>query len=139
MANLTSLIRLRRHRIEEKQKILAGLYRKAEEIENRRAQLETTLENERASLSADSTADMLAYYGRYSKTVIEQIEQENDALEKINMRIRIAQDDIRTAFIALKQIEIVQEAREKEERTEQNKKESQDLDEIGMTRFSQQG
>ena len=37
MANLNPLIRLRKYRVEEKQKILADLFRQAEKIESRKS------------------------------------------------------------------------------------------------------
>ena len=134
-ANLKSLIRVRKHAIEQKQKFLAELYRQAEELENQRQTLEVQMEQERESVESMG-AEMIGFFGAYSKAVKERIDDIGESLSRLENRIIVAQDDMREAYGELRKIEIVQERREKEQARELAKKESDDLDEIGIQRHS---
>jgi hypothetical protein len=65
MANLKSLIKLRRHNVDEKQKFLAQLYREVEMIEGSKQTLIERLRHEREVLDKSGTLDMYAYLGRF--------------------------------------------------------------------------
>lgn len=135
MANLKSLIKLRRHNVDEKQKLLAGLYREVEEIERGKNMLIERLRTEREVLDQAGTLEMYAYFGRFSQNIQRMLERLNAEKKKIEMRIVIAQDDVREAFANMKRIEIVQREREKEERKEQSDKETREMDDIGLDGF----
>lgn len=135
MANLKSLIKLRRHNVDEKQKLLAGLYREVEEIERGKNMLIERLRTEREVLDKAGTLEMYAYFGRFSQNIQHMLERLNAEKKKIEMRIVIAQDDVREAFANMKRIEIVQREREKEERKEQDDKETREMDDIGLDGF----
>ncbi|MFA5592518.1 MAG: flagellar FliJ family protein [Micavibrio sp.] len=135
MANLKSLIKLRRHNVDEKQKLLAGLYREVEEIERGKTMLIDRLRSERKVLDDAGTLEMYAYFGRFSQNIHRMIERLNEEKSKLEMRIRIAQDDVREAFANMKRIEIVQREREKAEKKEADDKEARELDEIGIEGF----
>lgn len=135
MANLSSLIKLRRHNVEEKQKNLALLYREAEVIENSKNTLIERLRGERAMLDREQTIEMLAYFGRFSQNIHRMIDRLNLEKAKLEMRITVAQDDVREAFANFKRIEIVQRERDATEKKEQEDKESREMDEIGIEGF----
>ena len=135
MANLSSLIKLRRHNVEEKQKNLAMLYREAEVIENSKNVLIERLRAERAVLDQGPSIEMLAYFGRFSQNVNRMIERLNLEKVKLETRINVAQDDVREAFANLKRIEIVQRERDAAEKKEQADKENREMDEIGIEGF----
>lgn len=137
MAELDSLIRVRKHAVEQKQKFLAELYRQSEELENQKITLETTLEEESKKVQ-EMDVSMLSYFGPYSEAVKGRVEDIEDAQGKLNTRIEIAREDMREAFAELKKIEITQERREKAERAAQDKKESDELDEVGIDGFRRQ-
>jgi hypothetical protein len=63
------------------------------------------------------------------------LERLNVEKKKLEMRIVVAQDDVREAFANMKRIEIVQREREREEQKEQDRKETRELDEIGLDGF----
>lgn len=132
MARLTSLIRLRRHGVEEKQKLLADLYRHVERFEIRKKQFEAELIKERLALDIHAPPEMLAYFGRYSQIIKRDLTRIETEIRKLDARVRKAQDDIRDAFADLKRIEIVQQNRDTAEKKEQEARESADLDEIGI-------
>ncbi len=138
MANLLSLIKLRKHTVDEKQKVLADLYRQIESIEQSKNTLIERLRNERATIDKFGMLEMYAYFGRFSQNVQRMIERLNAEKEKLEMRIRIAQDDVREAFAGMKRIEIVQKERERAEKKEQADKESREMDDIGIDGFRRQ-
>ncbi|HEU4839221.1 MAG TPA: hypothetical protein VFS88_07410 [Micavibrio sp.] len=135
MANLKSLIKLRRHNVDEKQKFLAQLYREVEMIEASKQTLIERLRSEREALDKSGTLEMYAYFGRFSQNIQRMLERLNEEKRKLEMRIVVAQDDVREAFANMKRIEIVQREREKEERKAADDKESRELDEIGLDGF----
>lgn len=131
MADLKSLIRVRKHTVEQKQKTVADLYRAAEELQNQKAGLLENLALEEEKLK-NMSVEMLSYFGPYSEAVKErvtEIDKKSDTLEK---RIMIAQEDMREAYAELKKVEITQERREEEETKEIKDKEAAELDEIAL-------
>lgn len=135
MANLKSLIKLRRHNVDEKQKVLGELYRQIEIIERNKQILIERLREERAVLDQNGTLEMYAYFGRFSLNIHRSLERMNEEKQKLEVRIQIAQDDVREAFANMKRIEIVQSEREKAEKKEQDDKETRELDDIGIDGF----
>jgi len=139
MANLKSLIKLRRHNVDEKQKVLAELYRQIEMIEASKNTLSERLRTEREVLDQAGTLEMYAYFGRFSQNIHRMIERLNAEKQKLEMRVVIAQDDVREAFANMKRIEIVQTEREKAEQKEADDKEGRELDEIGIDGYRRKG
>lgn len=135
MANLKSLIKLRRHNVDEKQKFLAQLYREIEAIERSKNTLIERLRAERDVLDKAGSLEMYAYFGRFSQNIQRMLERLNEEKKKLETRIVIAQDDVREAFANMKRIEIVQREREREEKKERDDKETRELDDIGIDGF----
>lgn len=137
MADLNPLIRIRKHALEQKQKFLAELYRHAEDYERQKSNLLKTLEEEREKLD-DMGPQMLAYFGPYSESVKDRVEEIDHALKKLNARIEMAREDMRAAFAEMKKLQITQDRREEEELEALDKKASQELDEIAIEGFRRQ-
>lgn len=135
MANLLSLIKLRRYNVDEKQKALAELYRQIEMIEKSKNTLLERLRVEREVLDQAGTLEMYAYFGRFSQNINRMVDRLNLEKQKLETRIAIAQDDVREAFANMKRIEIVQQERDRVERKELADKESREMDEIGIEGF----
>lgn len=134
MANLSGLIRVRKHTVDEKQKALSDLYRRSEELAAERAGLLNALEEEREKVS-EMDVQMLSYFGPYSEAVQERVGDLDKVVDTLEKRIRIAQEDMRQAFSELKKVEITQARRVDEEKKEINKKESDELDEMAIEGF----
>lgn len=134
MADLTSLIRVRKHLVEQKQKFLAELYRQAEELQS---QKQTMLDQKEAEMEKvrEMSVEMLSYFGPYTQAVKERVKEIEDNIKTLEARIEIAREDMREAFAELKKIEITHERREEEALRELNKKESGELDEIGIEAY----
>lgn len=135
MANLLSLIKLRKHTVDEKQKLLAELYRQIETIEQSKNMLMERLRVEREALDKSGILEMYAYFGRFSQNIQRMIERLNGEKAKLEIRIQIAQDDVREAFANVKRIEIVQKERERVEKKEADDKETREMDDIGIDGF----
>ena len=135
MANLNPLIRLRKYRVEEKQKALAELFREAERFEIVINNMLENLANERAMAEEKNDFETTTAFTLYAERVRDQVEFLRMGLEKINARIVVAQDSMREAFGELKKIEIIQENREAEEEKEAGRREGKLMDEIGLQGF----
>lgn len=135
MADLEGLIRLRRNTVEEKQKVLADLYRNAEKLQKRKDDLEAKLSKEREAIDNNPELETLTYFGAFEQVVLRDIDRLIEELKKWELRIQIAQDDVRNAFADLKRVEIVDRRRKEEARAAQQAKESRELDEIGLEVF----
>ncbi len=135
MADLSSLVRLKRHGVEEKQKILAEIYRQIELREERKKELLESLEKERAAL--DDLQDFVSStdFGRFSSVIRKGVERMDGEIRTLETRLEIAQEEVRAAFTDLKRVEIVSRRRAEEELKEIQNKESQELDEIGIEGF----
>ena len=132
MANLKSLIRLRKHIVDQKQKFLAELYRQAEELEAEKASYQEKLKKERELLEEQEMLEALAWYGRFASGIKSQIDLLNKDLSNMEQRIEIARADLRNAFAELKKIEITDERRREAEKKEELAKENKELDDIGI-------
>lgn len=137
MADLSGLIRVRKHELEQKQKFVAELYRQSEELTQQKTRLLTTLEDEQEKLK-EFGVEMLSYFGPYSQAVKERVKDINKSSKRLDTRIEIARQDMRNSYTELKKIEITQERRDAEEVKELARKESLDLDEMGIEGFRRQ-
>lgn len=135
MANLESLIRLRRHKVEEKQKVLAEIFRHVEVIETRKKELLSRLEKERKALDENLNLETREYYGRFEGVIRGDVERMDIELEKLETRVQIAQEEVRVAFADKKRVEIVHKRRQEEEAQEIKDKETLELNEIGIDGF----
>ncbi|HPD82695.1 MAG: flagellar FliJ family protein [Alphaproteobacteria bacterium] len=135
MADLESLIRLRRHTVEEKQKILAEIFRQVEIVDRRKKELLERLEKERKALDENFDIETRAYYGRFEGVIRGNIAKLDKELKKLETRVQLAQEEVRAAFADMKRVEIVHKRRQAEEAQAIKDKESQELDEIGIEGF----
>lgn len=138
MADLESLIRVRRHAVEQKQKFLADLYRQAESFAARRKNLEEEMAREREATDSLGTLDAPLIFARYADGVKKKIAALDREMAKLEPRIRLAQEDVRMAFAELKKIEIIDDNRKAQEKSEARKREDRMYDEIGIERFRRQ-
>lgn len=138
MANLDPLIRVRKHNVEQKQKVLAELYKKAEELKNERDALETQLAIE-SEKSRELKIDMLGYFAAYVKETRKNIDLIDQERKKVEKQIQFAQEQLREAFAEQKKIEIINKRRKDEEQAAQDKKESNELDEIAIDGHRRKG
>ncbi|HPQ50475.1 MAG: flagellar FliJ family protein [Alphaproteobacteria bacterium] len=135
MADLNPLIRLRKFRVEEKQKILADLFRQAELLEGRKRAIFEEIERERQLAESGIDIEALVTFAAYSARMASEVERLNSQLKKLDVKIERAQEDMREAFSEQKKAQIIQQRRDDEERAEIDAKENKNLDEIGIEVF----
>lgn len=135
MADLESLIKVRKHDVEEKQKFLANLYRQLEAMNSSKESILKSLEEEANATEEIATAEAYAYFGRYNTLMRDKIKQIEQEMKKLETRIDIARENMRSAFAEMKKVEIVHETRQKEQAKELLKKENIEMDEIGIDGF----
>ncbi len=135
MADLESLIKYRTHQLDEKKKLLAELFKEAEQIELQKHSLLENLEKEKLITEKDESLETSIYFGNYAELIMTKIEALDKAKEKLETRISLAQEEVRNAFAELKKVEITNDRRKEEEKNEINKKTSLELDEIGIETF----
>ncbi len=135
MADLESLIRVKRHAVEEKQKIVAEILRQIEVVEYQKSELLERLKKEREALDHNDMVETRAYYGRFEGVIRGNVDTLDGELRKLETRLNIAQEEVRTAFTDMKRIEIVNERRQEEEKQTLKNKDSQEMDEIGIEGF----
>ncbi len=138
MADLEPLIRVKRHAVEERQKIVAEIYRQMEVIEQRKKELLDRLAKEREALDQNDMVETRAYYGRFEGVIRGNVETLDGEYKKLETRLTIAQEEVRAAFTDMKRIEIVYKRRKEEEKQVLKDKESQEMDEIGIEGFRRQ-
>lgn len=134
MARLDSLIRFKKHGLDEKQKALGELNALLSKLENDLVELEAEKDNEVEVAKQDIMLQMAMpqYLDAYKKRK-EKIEQ---AIQNVEVRIEKAVDEIRDAFAELKKYQIVEERRKDREEKEILKKETQNFDQIAIERFA---
>lgn len=133
MANLDPLIRLNKHELEEKQRVLAALYANVERLENNKAGMLDSLEAEKDATDQDlGDITMIQAYLSYLGRVKRDVARIDLEISKIEARIDLAIDDMREAFGELKKIEITRDRRLVELREENQKREDALFNEIAL-------
>ncbi|MDD9901820.1 MAG: flagellar FliJ family protein [Alphaproteobacteria bacterium] len=133
MADLSALIRLHKHELDEKRRALGELYGEMAVLERELRDLETAFEREKDSMAAEGGVYFtFAGYVEKVRARKEEIAKEEEALEE---RIEAARDDMMETFAELKKFEKAQEARERAEQEKRAMKEAQALDEIGLENY----
>ncbi len=136
MAKLESLIRFQKHRVDEKQKILARLFYEEETLQTQKKDVLERVEEESKLVQDVNTDPILQIsYSNFLASIKIKIAHFDLELEKIKTRIDLARDDIRTAFEELKKTEIVERNRKKKESEARRKKETLALDEMGLETY----
>lgn len=135
MADLNSLIKYRKHLIDEKQKAVSQLYRDAERIEQTKQVVLEQMDHERTAAESMNTPEAFALLGRYLDGARKKIRALDLSLKKMEQRIEAAQEEVRTAFADMKKIQITQDRRDAEEDRLEKVRESRTLDDIGIDRF----
>jgi flagellar export protein FliJ len=135
MADLKPLIRLRKYRVEEKQKVLAELFRQTELLEGRKRYLLDEMDREEQLANDADSVDAMFTFVSYAARVHAELDKLDIQIARMEPRILKAQDEMREAFSEQKKAEIIQEQREQEEEAEIARKENTNLDEIGVEVF----
>jgi flagellar export protein FliJ len=135
MADLESLIRFRKHTVDEKQKFLSQLFRDAENLQRQRQAILDRMEKEAQLAKELNIPEMNASLGRYLEGARKKVKIYDAAIKKIEVRIAAAQEDIREAFAEQKKVEITHQNRLDREKKARDDKDSRELDDIALDGF----
>ena len=137
MADLSSLIRLHKHELDEKQRQISLMYDEMKKIEDFRDRVLKLRQDELDA--ASENPDMVSYtlQGFLEKSKAQE-EQINNHLYQMNHKIEVLRDDMLETFAELKKYELTQEQREKVEEQERKLKEGRMFDDIAIRGFMRQ-
>lgn len=133
MADLSVLIRLHKHELDEKRRALVSLYVQMSELERQRLSLEESYETEKRL-----TAEMeeIPYtFASYAQSVSDRRQELLEAEAELEKHIETAKEDLMETFSEIKKYEMTQEERERIEEEVRRAKEGQLMDDIGLQGF----
>lgn len=132
--DLSVLIRLHKHELDEKQKELKDLYDRLEQLEKKQQQLLDAMDREKRAVEQSGDDIHFTYAGFRSKA-----EQERDALvkdmQKLEEKIFTVRDEMLEIYGEMKRYDIAQELRLRLETDERRLAETKSLDEIALETF----
>lgn len=133
MKSVATLIRLRKHKLDEARRELAALRRTQDMIDQGRAALERELQAESATARSDVEAAF--GYGEYLGTVRERHGEFDRQAAELAPQIALAEAGVREAFREVKRLEIADARRLERERAEAARREQATLDEVALAAF----
>ena len=134
MADLSVLIRLHKHELDEKRRALSSLYTEMALLENQRLALEQEFEREK---SAASDLQDIHYTFPLCAEKVQKRREELDRLQHaMEIKIDLAKESLMETFSELKKFEMTQEERERLEREEQLIRENANFDAIALEGFT---
>jgi len=133
MKSLRTLIRLRKHTLDEARRELAELQRAIDAIDQARKNLDRELAEESATARADVEASY--GYGDYLVTVRERRSEFDRQAAELAQRVALGEAAVREAFREVKQLEIADARRLERERAEAARQEQSALDEVALSGF----
>jgi flagellar export protein FliJ len=134
-ADLDALIRLRKHAVDEKQRVVAQLYREAENLERQKKVVEDQMAEEKRLAEEMGRPEAISFYTRYAEGARKKINALQASIKRMEGRIESAQEEMRTAFAEMKKVQITQARRAEREEKKQQKKEDAQLDDIAIEQF----
>lgn len=134
-ADLDPLIRLRKHAVDEKQRVVAQLYREAENIERQKKVVEDQMAEEKRMAEEMGRPEAIVFFTRYAEGARKKIAALQASLKKMEARIEAAQEDMRTAFAEMKKVQITQARRKEREAKAIQKKEDDQMDDIALDQY----
>lgn len=137
MANLKSLIRFRKFEVDEKQRVLSALYEEAYKFEKRKSDILDTIQKETKIAKEIASFEILKQLGIYVQGAKLKLDELNQALERLNLRIELAQNDLRLSFSEMKKIELLHGRRLKVQRIKNEAREEATMNEIGIVLYNQ--
>lgn len=130
---LKTLIRVHKFELDERQRKLGNLLRFEQSLENRKILLAERFGQEEAAANESPAAALT--FGAYVDWHVDENRRVDRALADVRQEILDMREEIRAAYQELKTLEITQENRDKREAAEEERKNNNVLDEIGLTLY----
>ena len=136
MKRRDTLIRLHKWKVDEARRKLALLRAEQTTLEEQKAKLEQSMNDEQA-LAADMEHGALLYPS-FAQAVILRRAQIDESLQGVSGKIEGALKATKSAFQELKKYEIVEENRQELEKREAKRSEQREQDDVASTRYTRQ-
>lgn len=133
MAQLHSLIRFKKHELDEKREILAKLNEELSQLQERKRKLLDDLAREKNLAAVD--IDIARSFGPFLNKALAQIADMDDLIRDKQQEIQAATMVVQEAYLEVKKLEITQEKRDAEENARVKRIETNTLDDIGLESF----
>lgn len=134
MADLGALIRLHKHELDEKRRVLGELYGEMALLERERRDLERAFEQEKEAV--DRMGDEIPFtFAGYADTVRRQRQEIDEREAVMEKAIERAKESLMETFAELKKYEMTQAERDRLEAEERMIKENAAMDAIGLEGF----
>ncbi|RVU33720.1 flagellar export protein FliJ [Hwanghaeella grinnelliae] len=134
MKTVSTLIRLSKLEVDNRRRLLADLLEQDAAFDRAIDRVDTELDTERQK--ARETPEYGAGFVAYAKHAASRRKALVDRKAALAVDIDTARDRLAEAFEEQKKYEITAERQEEEETAEENKREQQDLDELGLQTHS---
>ncbi len=130
MKSRTALIRLQKWHVDETRRRLTELETMRQEFENKRAELEATLADER-QFGERSPLGAFAYPS-FARAMSDRRGKLDQSIQNIDREIAITKEGLADAFQELKKVELLEEERMQREKTAEARREQTELDDIAI-------
>ncbi len=134
MAKLHSLIKFKRHELDQKREILAKLNDELEALRNAKQHMLDELAREKNLAAVD--IEIARSFGPYLTKTLDLCAQLDQTIVDKQHEIQAATLVVQEAFLEVKKLEITQQNRDDEETNRIKKIESNTLDDIGIQGFT---
>jgi flagellar biosynthesis chaperone FliJ len=133
MAKLHSLIRFKRHQLDEFRRILSDLNTQLEVLYASKKKLLDDLAHEKNLAAVDIEASR--NFGAYLNRMLREQEVLEEKIRKKSLEVQAATKVVQEAYLEAKKVEVTQENRDRAEEARLNKIDSDIMDEIGIENF----
>jgi hypothetical protein len=133
MAKLHSLIKFKRHELDEKRRILAELNLQLDILQQRKKKLLADLAHEKDLAAVD--IEIARNFGLYLQRMKAEQEVLDEKIHNKTQEVQAATVIVQEAYLDAKKFEITQEKRDQEEEDRLNKIDSDNMNEIGIENF----
>lgn len=133
MAGLKSIIRLRKHELDERRRVVTQLQAHLDNLEREEKRALEALEAEKRHAEIDE--ETRAAFPNYNKRVQGKLKELRAEQEKVKLAVERAREELQDAFKELKTYEITEDNRQKRIEAEEKRKENQIMDDIGLEGF----
>lgn len=134
MAKLHSLIKFKRHELDEKREVLARLNDELEALKRRKQKMLDDLAREKNLAAVD--IDIARNFGPYLNKTLAQIAEMDDFIQDKYLEVQAATHVVQDAYLEVKKLEITQEKSDDAETARVKRIETSTLDDIGIQSFT---
>lgn len=134
LKTLQTLVRLSEKDVEDKQKALAQIRSRRDDIEQEKAQAKQKMQQELTQAHQSLDPQLQSMATAYQRRMLQQLEQLDERLSVVAHQEQLAADALQEAFSEQKRYEVLHEKAVKEAKRILEKKEQEQLDDMASLR-----